>query len=319
MVATRADRNDRRRGGRIPAILELFPDQKVESFRWHRHDYPAPIACWNYHPEYELHLITHGAGRVMIGDHIGPFEARQLVLVGPDLPHAWFSPLGEGEVMAGRDVVLQFSQSWIDGLIGLCPELAGLSQMLAESRHGLEFSGEQALRCGARLEELGERTGGARLAGAIALLADLTRCSWRRLATRHDPETPETTKGGQIARLVRQLLAADPAEIRHERIAASLGMTASTFSRQFRALTGESFMGFLQRLRIGHACHLLTTTPLAVTDICRASGFGNLSNFNRAFLSLRGCTPRQFRQQARQIAMAETRAAVVPSEGLVLS
>ncbi|GBR15214.1 AraC family transcriptional regulator [Asaia spathodeae] len=319
MVATREHRNDRRRGGRIPAILELFPEQKVESFRWHRHNYPAPIARWNYHPEYELHLITHGAGRVMIGDHIGPFEARQLVLVGPDLPHAWFSPLGEGEVMAGRDVVLQFSQSWIDGLIGLCPELAGLTRLLAESRHGLEFLGEQALRFGAMLEELGERTGGARLAGAIALLADLTSCSWRRLATRHDPETPETTKGGQIARLVRQLLTADPAEIRHQRIAASLGMTASTFSRQFRALTGESFMGFLQRLRIGHACHLLTTTPLAVTDICRASGFGNLSNFNRAFLSLRGCTPRQFRQQARQIAMAETCAAVVPSGGLVLS
>ncbi|NVN06596.1 AraC family transcriptional regulator [Asaia spathodeae] len=319
MVATREDRNDRRRGGRIPAILELFPEQKVESFRWHRHDYPAPIACWNYHPEYELHLITHGAGRVMIGDHIGPFEARQLVLVGPDLPHAWFSPLGGGEAMAGRDVVLQFSQSWIDGLIGLCPELAGLLRLLAESRHGLEFSGGQALRCGTMLEELGERTGGARLAGAIALLADLTSCSWRRLATRHDPETPETTKGGQIARLVRQLLAADPAEIRHQRIAASLGMTASTFSRQFRALTGESFMGFLQRLRVGHACHLLTTTPLPVTDICRASGFGNLSNFNRAFLSLRGCTPRQFRQQARQIAMAETRAVVVPSGGLVLS
>ncbi|WP_438383354.1 helix-turn-helix domain-containing protein [Asaia sp. BMEF1] len=318
-MATREHRHARRLGGRTPAILELFPEQKAESFRWHRHDYPAPIACWNYHPEYELHLITQGTGRVMIGDHIGPFAARQLVLVGPDLPHAWFSPLGDGEIITGRDVVLQFSQGWIEGLIGLCPELTGLTQLLEESRHGLEFSGEQALHCGAMLEDLGEKTGGARLAGAIALMADLTRCLWRRLATRRDLETPESTTGGRIARLVRHLLATDPAEIRHETIAASLGMTASSFSRQFRALTGESFMSFLQRLRISHACHLLTTTPMAVTDICRASGFGNLSNFNRTFLSLRGCTPRQFRQQARLIAMVETRRVLDPSGGLALS
>ena len=299
------------RGGRNSAILELIPEHKTGSFRWHRHDYPAAIACWNYHPEYELHLITQGAGRAMIGDHIGSFSTGQLVLIGPDLPHAWFSPLSEGEVLQGRDVVLQFSQNWIEGLIALCPELSGLTRMLAESVHGLEFTGVQALAHAEALVALGSTQGpGQKLASCVSLLSGLSQSPWRRLSTGRD----RTVAGGdgisgaaRINRLVRQLLTTDPATIRHETIASTIGMTPSGFSRQFRAVTGETFMSFVQKLRIGHACHLLATTPKAVTDICREAGFSNLSNFNRVFLGLRGCTPRQFRQQSRQITAPDLR------------
>jgi len=293
------------RRARSPAVLEVIPEQKTGSFRWHQHDYPAAIACWNYHPEYELHLITQGAGRAMIGDYIGPFEAGQLVLVGPDLPHAWFSPLSEGEVLHGRDVVLQFSQSWIDGMMALCPELAGLAHMLADSIHGLEFTGIQANLNGQALKALGVQSNAQKLGSCLSLLVSLSQSPWRCLASCRDRTLPvgvSAPGAARINRLVRQLLTADPATIRHETIAASIGMTASGFSRQFRAVTGETFMSFMQKLRIGHACHLLTTTPMAITDICREAGFSNLSNFNRVFLGLRGCTPRQFRQQSQQIA-----------------
>lgn len=293
------------RGAQNPAVLELIPEQKTGSFRWHQHDYPAAIACWNYHPEYELHLITQGSGRAMIGDHIGPFAPGQLVLIGPDLPHAWFSPLSEGEVLQGRDVVLQFSQGWIEGLMSLCPELSGLTRMLAESVHGLEFAGEMARSNAQALVAIGTQGPGQKLASCLALLSSLAQSPWQRLSTareRNLPGGPGARGAARINRLVRTLLMADPATIRHETIAASIGMTPSGFSRQFRAVTGETFMSFVQKLRVGHACHLLSTTPMAVTDICREAGFSNLSNFNRVFLSLRGCTPRQFRQQSHQIA-----------------
>lgn len=311
------------RGGLNPAILGLIPKQKTDSFRWHRHDYPAAIACWNYHPEYELHLITQGAGRAMIGDHIGPFLTGQLVLIGPDLPHAWFSPLSEGEVLHGRDVVLQFSQSWIEGLIALCPELSSLTRMLAESVHGLEFTGVQALAHAGALVALEAQSPGQKLASCVSLLSALSQSPWRRLSTGRDcilPGGVGVSGVARINRLVRQLLTTTPVTIRHETIASSIGMTPSAFSRQFRAVTGQTFMSFVQKLRIGHACHLLATTPMAVTDICREAGFRNLSNFNCVFLCLRGCTPRQFRQQSQQITaphfMARSRSLGAPERRL---
>jgi len=30
--------------------FELIVSDPLASFRWHRHDYPSPLARWNYHP-----------------------------------------------------------------------------------------------------------------------------------------------------------------------------------------------------------------------------------------------------------------------------
>lgn len=51
-------------------LVRALPGQSV---RWAEHDYPAPIARWNYHPEYEIHLIRRGTGTYLIGDRVGTF------------------------------------------------------------------------------------------------------------------------------------------------------------------------------------------------------------------------------------------------------
>jgi len=299
------------------AVYELIHPEPGESFRWHRHDYPAPIARWNHHPEYELHLITHGTGRVIIGDHVGLFQARQLVLVGPNLPHAWFSATAPDEIMHGRDIVLQFSAPWIDGLVSLCPELNGIRPMLDASCAGLEFTGDKAACLGEAFEQMGMLRGVARLTACIDLLAGLARCPWRQIgvAPAH-PTTqwsrPRRKDMHKMGALIHDLLASDPATIRHETLARVAGLTPSAFSRQFRAATGGTFMDFLQKLRISHACHLLSTSDQSITDICMASGFMNLSNFNRTFRRLRHCTPRDYRQQFKELIVATPDDSTVP-------
>ena len=84
------------------ANREVIPEDPNHSVRWHQHDYPSPVARWNYHPEYELHLIRKGTGKFIVGDHIGTFEAGHLALVGSGLPHDWVSDLEPGEVLRGQ-------------------------------------------------------------------------------------------------------------------------------------------------------------------------------------------------------------------------
>ena len=43
------------------------------------------------HPEFELVYIKKGFGKRVIGNNINEFKEDELVLVGPNLPHAWMS------------------------------------------------------------------------------------------------------------------------------------------------------------------------------------------------------------------------------------
>ena len=74
------------------------------------------------------------------------------------------------------------------------------------------------------------------------------------------------------------------------------GLSTGAFSRSFRRHTGLALVQFVTRLRVNFACQLLMETgDLRITDVCFASGFNNLSNFNRQFLKHKGMTPSRFR------------------------
>ena len=46
----------------------------------------------HYHDEYELNLILNAKGaRRIVGDHIDQIDDLELVLIGPNLSHAWFT------------------------------------------------------------------------------------------------------------------------------------------------------------------------------------------------------------------------------------
>jgi AraC-like DNA-binding protein len=56
----------------------------------------------------------------------------------------------------------------------------------------------------------------------------------------------------------------------------------------------------LHEIRISHACRMLLETSRPISDAAYASGFQNLSNFNRHFKKLKGCTPREYRNLMRR-------------------
>jgi AraC-like DNA-binding protein len=71
------------------------------------------------------------------------------------------------------------------------------------------------------------------------------------------------------------------------------------FSRQFRAVFGETPHRYLQRRRIERAMELLRDTDRPVTDICLDVGFASLGTFSRTFSAVVGESPSAYRKRAQ--------------------
>lgn len=281
-----------------PDLEVIIPDPG-HAFRWIKHSFPDPVSKWNYHPEYELHLITDSEGQAFVGDHIGHFEAGDLFLIGPSLPHNWVSNLNaENEIIQDRDVVVQFHNKLLgQEAQALYPEISVANQLLGDCRQGVKFTSGELDKARELILGMEGLDGLEALAHFMCIISHLaTRTHWTTLSSPYfSPDlNPATAKWMQV--VTEYILDNLGDEIRLSTVAQMIGMTDSTFSRFFRKNAGVGFSDYLTRLRIARACNLLRETEKKVLAVCNECGFNNVSNFNRKFLKEKGMTPTEYRQ-----------------------
>lgn len=292
-----------RRLASTPAARELVPSNPELSGRWHLHGVPSPYSRWNYHPEYEVHLIRIGTGRFVVGDHIDTFSAGQLVLVGSNLPHHWISDLEPGETIPDRDVVFQFHPGWVRQCQALLPELIGVNTLLKRAARGIEYAGAAARDGAQELQAIGTTTGARRLQHIFALLAILSSApaaERRTLAKAWLPPLDDQYGAEIIDRAFGYILDHLSGDLRLGSAADHIGMSESAFSRYFKRMAGQTFTDTVRKLRLAQACKFLKDTDLPIASICHRVGYTNLSNFNRQFRAQLRTTPSEYRRQNRR-------------------
>ncbi|MCD5992378.1 AraC family transcriptional regulator [Pseudomonas sp. CDFA 602] len=284
-----------------PAELEVILPEPDHCFRWYEHDYPYALARWNHHPQFEIHLIRRGSGKLVAGDYIGAFDAGHVALIGPDLPHDWIGDLAPGEHLSGRDVVLQFDGAALLALRNTLPELGDLQHLFEQARRGLEFTGATAVQAARLLEKIGTAQGLERLILFLQLINTLMKApaqEARLLASTCYAPTLDARSSERINKAFDYLLSELTSDIRLSVIARRLDMTDPGFSRFFKRITGHGFIDLMRKLRVQRACRLLLQTRMSISDICFEVGYANLSNFNRHFRVETGQTPSEYRGAA---------------------
>ena len=96
-------------------------------------------------------------------------------------------------------------------------------------------------------------------------------------------------------------------EIDRTRAAAEAHLSPGAFSRFFKLRTGRTLPEYVNALRIGRACEMLSDDKWKVADIAMECGFANLANFNRHFRKITKRSPREYRQRFRENAMEDSR------------
>ncbi len=272
---------------------------------------------WHFHPHYQLFLVEAGTGTRFIGDSIKPFGPGDLVFLGPNLPHLWRSDQAYFTKSTDRmtkGIVVYFTDDFLGNEFFEKPEMAALRLLFDQARQGLEWTGSARDQAAQTMQALRQQPiGFGRLLRLLSLLNDLSHTTDYRLLTSpgySNTIKPAETNGAGAStpsRAYRRMQLVHDYVLTHfqddidlETVADLAGMSPPAFCRYFKARANKTFSEFVAEVRIGHACKLLATGKLSITQVSWESGFRTLSNFNRQFKEITGQTPSNYVKTYRQ-------------------
>jgi AraC-like DNA-binding protein len=252
---------------------------------------------WHSHAEYELILVLSGSGYRIVGDNITPLGLGDLVFVGPGLPHIWQEEQGPGAPLV-HALLIQFREGCLGQALLALPALEPVRRLFTRAGRGLEVSGATRKKVTTLMMAMTRTAGLERIVQflqVLDLLANSSDC--HPIASPDFSANPQSYDQARMDRVFQFLTNRLAVELRLAEAARLVHLSEGAFSRFFRLHTGKTFPRFVNELRVGRACRLLTESEKNVTQVALECGFTNLSNFNRQFLRLKGLSPRTFRRQ----------------------
>jgi AraC-like DNA-binding protein len=255
-------------------------------------DFPLHI-----HEEFELNFIQHAKGaRRVVGDHMEEIEELELVLVGSNLQHGWFTHKCKSNEI--REVTIQFHKDLFDEKMLRRNQLSFIRAMLEKSLRGILFSPETIKQLAPRLLNLNQKHGFDSVLELFSILHDLSISRNMRILSDSTFNNIEqfTYNSRRIEKALEHMNNNFDKQISLTDIARLVSMSDVAFSRFFKTRTGNNFIDSLIEIRLGHASRMLIDTTNSIGEIAYRCGFNNMSNFNRVFKKKKACTPKEFRE-----------------------
>ena len=249
----------------------------------------------HYHEEYELNLIINAPGaKRIVGDHIEAIEELEMVLVGPNLYHAWFTHKCESTEI--RELTIQFHKDLFEDRFLRRNQLSFIKAMFEKSQRGILFSRETIERLQPRILALSQKNGFDSVLELLSILHDLsTSRNMRTLSDAGSSNEPLHYNSRRIEKVFEYMNAHYSRAITLSEVAKVANMPEASFSRFIKKRIGNTFIDSLNEIRLGHATRMLIDTTHNVAEVAYKCGFNNISNFNRTFKKKKGCTPKEFR------------------------
>lgn len=257
-------------------------------------DYPV-----HYHPDYEINLVMNASGTRIIGDAEEEFGAVDLVMTGPNLPHAWKSECTEGHHV----ITIQFSEKILDFPLLKKRLFGSIHDLLVESRRGLLFPHSENAQVIDKILRLTRLQGFQTALEFFSILYDLSISNRQVLVSNQYDQNAivSSAKSRRIQKVCEYIDSHFEEPIKLADVAALVNMSESAFSHFFKKKTSCSFIDYLNNVRITKAALMLADTSHSINEICYSCGFNNSSNFIRIFKKIKNMTPSEYRIYIQQM------------------
>ena len=262
-----------------------------------RKDFSFPV---HFHPEFEINYISEASGaRRTVGDHTGEIGDKELIIVGPNLYHGWENYKNDTNRTI-HEVTIQFPRELFDKSFLSRNLIRPIGELINNSARGILFPNETIRIIEPQLMAIVRKNGFDSFLELQSLLYNLaisrdqqflTDVAFQRQSDFHNSKQIETVYNYIKENYAQKLQVGDAAQL--------VNMSVVTFSRLIKQRTGKSFVDFVNSYRLGIAMQTMMETNESISEICFECGFNNISNFNRIFKKIQGCTPSEYRNNYR--------------------
>lgn len=277
------------------AIREQIPwsaEQRVFCEHIRGYDYGTP---WHFHPELEFALVRKSGGYRVIGDNVAILLEGDLLFIGGGLPHVFYHDRDAGLIDA---LIVQFNADFAGESLVEHPDFGPVKRLFNRAARGFQLEGVLRDQIALQLQTLPSLGTLSRIARLLEILDHLANAKGLTPLCAPSYEAPiDARDQDRVSRVMNFIHARIGKPISRREAAEVAALSEGAFSRFFRKCTGRTFPIYLNEIRLGRAARLLSETDLRVATVASESGFGNLSNFNRRFLSWKNMTPLAFRRK----------------------
>ena len=172
-----------------------------------------------------------------------------------------------------------------------------LKGLLEQAKRGLYFPGQATTNLGEQVKALAGKEGIEKITGLLSILDTLSGQKAQLLASPYFQPVRGEENEHRINKVCRYVQKHSTGKISLPEAARLIHLSESAFCKFFKRATGKTFSDYVNDIRIGHACHLLTESDQPIGAIAHDAGFETLTYFNRIFLKKKGLRPTEFRRR----------------------
>jgi AraC-like DNA-binding protein len=283
-----------------PKLEKVFPNY-ASSIAVKREITPFMDYPLHYHPEFDIIYVEKSTGIRLTGNHIGHFSDGDLMFISPNLPHVWKN---DNDFYQGNDglfvdvYVIHFREDALKPGFFDLPEFVHIKKLFQLGQQGMMIKGKDHQKIVDLIKNVYVSIGFDRMVLFLKTLDVIARTNdYELLSNQGFTNSLNNTDSERIDKVMNFLMENYVRDIQLEEVSELLNMNKSSFCRYFKYRTHKTCSQFLNEIRIAHACKLLINGEITISEICYATGYNNISHFNRQFKLITGMTAKEYARE----------------------
>lgn len=269
-------------------------------------DMPHFYPYLHRHREAQLIWIKEGEGTLIVANNMYAFQKDEVYLLGANQPHLLKSNPVYFEENSGlkiQSLMIFFDPQGKLAPVLALPEMQWLATFIQQHQNGFKVPQAHQAYVASEMQAVQQAGSTEIMLRFLGLFQSLQQLSGQLepLSTSILSGFSES-EGLRIGHIFNFLMQNYHRNISLEEVAAEAHLTPQAFCRYFKKHTRQTFVAFLNELRINEACKKLTSSQFeSIASVAYTCGFNNITNFNRVFRSVKGQAPKAYFNRLLQI------------------